>query len=376
MPSPLQAARALRKTIDAGARTTDGATSVVADETVEAMTQAGLYGIMAPREVGGAELPLVEAIDVLAEVARADGSAGWCLMANASTVSLFGAYLDDAFIDEMFGAGVPRVAFGTNYGTAQPEDGGYRISGRYAFGSGIAHARWIGAGLIHPADPEQILFCALPADQAKILGNWDVMGLQETGSFDYAVNDVWVPEAATFPFVSPVRRRGGPVFELGVIPLTAAAHAGFAIGVVRRALDELAALARCKQRFGAASTLAENERFLITLGTLEGRARAAASWVHETYARAEDTVQRTGKPDPADVLALRQSAVHVTQDGADVVREAYLLAGTTALRSGPLARCFSDIHAGTQHYITGTIPPLELGRQLVEAAPDSALDAP
>jgi hypothetical protein len=262
MPSPLQAARALRKTIDAGARTTDGATSVVADETVEAMTQAGLYGIMAPREVGGAELPLVEAIDVLAEVARADGSAGWCLMANASTVSLFGAYLDDAFIDEMFGAGVPRVAFGTNYGTAQPEDGGYRISGRYAFGSGIAHARWIGAGLIHPADPEQILFCALPADQAKILGNWDVMGLQETGSFDYAVNDVWVPEAATFPFVSPVRRRGGPVFELGVIPLTAAAHAGFAIGVVRRALDELAALARCKQRFGAASTLAENERFL------------------------------------------------------------------------------------------------------------------
>ncbi len=374
--SLLEAARDLRRSIDANAAAAGDAARTLPAATVEAMSRAGLYGALAPPELGGAGLSLADGIDVIAEVARADGSAGWCLMASAVTASFLGAYLDDDFVAGMFAGGVPRVAGGSNYCSAVREPGGLRVSGRWSFGSGIAHASWVGVPVLDPDDPQQIVMCTLPAGSVEILGNWDVAGLCATGSFDYAAADVRVPDGGTFALLAPQRRRGGPAFELGVLAVTAAGHAGWAVGVVRRALDELAALARRKQRLGAATTLAGSERFLVALGTLEGRARSAAAWVRESFARAEEAAGRTGKADPGLVHGLRQATAHATQDGADVVREAYLLAGTTALRAGPLARCFRDAHAGSQHYITGTIPALELGQQLVDEAPESALDAP
>jgi alkylation response protein AidB-like acyl-CoA dehydrogenase len=377
----LEAARDLRRQIDANAVRAGDAP--VPRETVEAMHAAGLYGILAPREVGGAELPLVDVLEVVSEVARADGSAGWCLMAASGVVAFFGAYSADDFAARMFSGGVPRMAFGSNYGTSVREGEGYRVSGRYSFGSGIAAATWVGAGFWAPgAEPAvlrfpnpDILFGAVPAEQVKLLGNWDVLGLQSTASWDYEVRDAWIPLGGTFPFAVPVRRRGGPRFELGVLPLTALGHGGFAIGVVRRALDELAVLARGKQRLGAAGALAQSERFLHALGTLEGRARASASWVREAIARAEEEVVRSGAADPERLRELRQAVVHVTQDGADVVRQAYLLAGTTALRAGPLQRCFRDVHAASQHFVASPGPTLEYAQGLLATAPDSALDA-
>ena len=106
-------------------------------------------------------------------------------------------------------------------------------------------------------------------------------------AFSNAVNDAFVPEGATFLFAAPTRRRGGPVYELGVIAQTAAGHAGFAMGVTRRALDELTALSKTKVRMGAGSFLSEDERFLHALGTLESRYHSACAWVRETFGAIE-----------------------------------------------------------------------------------------
>jgi alkylation response protein AidB-like acyl-CoA dehydrogenase len=157
------------------------------------------------------------------------------------------------------------------------------------------------------------------------------------------------------------------MYELGVMGLTSAGHAGFALGVVRRALDELTAIARAKQRMGSSASLRDSERFLIELANLESRARSAASWVRERFAVAEATALETGAADPTEVLLARQATVHATQDGADVVRRAYLLAGTDALRDGPLQTCFRDIHAGSQHFFAGELASIELGRALLAA---------
>jgi len=378
----LAAARDLRRTIDAHAARAGGAP--VPQETVLAMHAAGLYGITAPREVGGADLSLVEVLDVTAEISRADGSAGWCLMASNGVTSFFGAFASDAFVQRMFAGGAPRMAFGSNYGTSVREADAYRVSGRYSFASGIASANWVGAGFWAPgADPSvlrfpnpDILFGAVPADQVVLHGNWDVMGLESTASWDYEVRDARIPEGGVFPFAAPQRRRGRAHFEMGVLPLTALGHGGVAIGITRRALDELAVLARTKQRLGAASALAQSERFLHALGMLEARARAGESWMRETAARAEATCERTGTPDPAELRALRQAVVHVTQDGADIVRQVYLLGGTSALRAGPLERCFRDMHAASQHFIASPGPTLEYAQGVLESAPASALEAP
>ena len=374
----LEAARDLRSLIDENAVKAEG--GPVPTETIDALRAAGLFGAMTPRDLGGAELPLLESIDVFAEVSRSDGSAGWCLMAGASAVGFFGAYAGDDFVSRMFASGVPLVAgqFAPN-GTGTPTDGGYRLTGSYQFGSGIHYAEWVGAGfLVHPPEgsdaPARFLFGVVPKGEVELRGNWDVLGLGATASWDYGVRDAFVPEEATFLFAAPTRRRGGPVYELGVMAQTAAGHAGFAIGVVRRALDELTVLSKTKVRMGTGSYLGEGERFLHSLGTLESRYYAARAWVRETFERCERTAVETGKLDLRENNAVRQATVHVTQEGADIVRQAYLLAGTSALRDGPLQRCFRDIHAGSQHFFASPASTLDYARDRVSAAPVSALD--
>ena len=367
MTTPLDAARQLFDLVDRNAR--QAGSEPVPQATVDALVDAGLHAVMTPRAVGGGEVSVVEAIDVFAEISRADGSAGWCLMANAATIAFFGAWSTDDFAKALFAEGVPLAAgqFAPN-GIATLEGDGYRISGDYHFGSGVRHSDWVGAGVLtEPGDGSaaQMLFALMPADQVELKGNWHVLGLESTASVDYAIDGVWVPASATFDFFAPVRHRGGAGYELGVMGLTAAGHAGFAMGVVRRALDELAAIARAKQRMGSSAAMRDSERFLIELATLEGRARSAASWVRERFAAAEQTALATGAADPVEVALARQATVHATQDGADVIRRAYLLAGTDALRDGPLQTCFRDIHAGTQHFFAGDLASVELGRAVL-----------
>jgi alkylation response protein AidB-like acyl-CoA dehydrogenase len=343
----------------------------VARETVDRMHRAGLFGTMVPRDCGGLELPLLDSLDVFAEVSRADGSAGWVLMAGAATIAFFGAWAGDQTIDDLFADGVPLAAgqFAPN-GVALPVDAGYRLTGEYQFGSGINHADWVGAGVMTQpddgSDPAYLL-AIMPASNADLKGNWDVLGLEATASWDYGIHEVTVPASATFDFFAPVRRRGGPTYDLGVMVLTALGHAGFAIGVTRRALDELAALASTKTRMGAGSSLAESESFQLALARLESRAASAAAWTRQTFVEAERGAL-AGEIDPAACTRARQATVHVTQEGADIVREAYLLAGTSALRDGPLQRCFRDLHAGSQHFFAGDFTTLEMARDVLAAA--------
>jgi alkylation response protein AidB-like acyl-CoA dehydrogenase len=361
----LTAARDLRSVVAAGAD--DDAP--VPDATMKALVDAGLHGVLTPRDVGGSELPLTDAIDVFAEVSYADGSAGWCLMASASVMAFFGAWAGDEFARECFAAGVPLAAgqFAPN-GTARRDGDGWRITGDYQFGSGIVHADWVGAGVLTETDEgtnPDFLLALFPAAHATRVGNWDVLGLRATASEDYQVRDVFVPDGATFNFFAPVRRRGGAVYDLGVLGLTAVGHAGFAIGVTRRALDELIAVASTKHRMGAASPLRESERFLHELGTLESRFRAARAFVQEAFGAAQQSAE-DGTLSPAHVNAVRQATVFATQQGADVARNAYLLAGTTALRDGPLQRAFRDLHAGTQHFFASPAATQDFARDLLD----------
>jgi alkylation response protein AidB-like acyl-CoA dehydrogenase len=375
----LEAARELRSTIDANAAKAGDAP--VPQASVDALVSAGLYGVMTPKEVGGSELALLDSLDVFAEVAFADGSAGWCLMAGASTVAYFGAFAEEAFVSELFANGIPLAAgqFAPN-GTGVVDGDGYRINGSYQFGSGIHCADWVGAGfLLMPTEgsdePPQYLFTIVPKDAVQLKGNWDVLGLQSTASYDYVMEDVRAEKGASFLFAAPTRHRGGPIFELGVISLTALGHAGFAIGVVRRALAELRSISLTKVRMGSGSFLKESERFLHELGTLESRFRSLNAWTREAFAALERDVIATEKVNPKLCNVVRQATVHLTQEGADIVRQAYLLAGTTGLREGALQRCFRDIHAGSQHFFASPASTLDFARDLIGATPESAIDA-
>lgn len=349
----LDRARDLFPLIDEAAGKSQG--MPLSSDVVEAMRDAGLFGVMVPEAVGGTELPITDVMDVWAEISRADGSAGWCLMASAAATAYFGAWCGPDLTDVMFADGVPISAgqFAPN-GTAKVVGDTYVLNGKYNFGSGANHAEWMGAGVItEVAEGENpdYLFCIYPAAEAQLDGNWNVLGLQATASYDYHIDDVTIPAANTFNFFSATRHNGGPVYDLGVMVLTCAGHAAFALGVVRRALDEAIAIAQTKQRMGHASKLGESEHYLMQLGALESRYRAGKAWLYNTFAAAEAYVTEHGEPSPTLANECKQATTWVTQDGADVVRSAYLMTGTTALRDGALQRAFRDIHAGTQHVL-------------------------
>ena len=236
------------------------------DDVVEALADAGLFWILVPEELGGSEADIVTALAVFEELARADGSVGWSLMANATSSCFAAIYTGDEAAEAMFAApvrsggrpGIHAGMFGP-IGTLTVDDGGVRVDGNYSFGSGCGHADWFAAGGMvdggdGPAVDEYGLpdmrVSFLPRDQVQVTGNWDVLGLGGTGSFDYRVDDRHVDDPFTFQLLTASPQRGGPGYGIGLFALTAAGHAGFALGVGRRALDEVLDIARSKQRLG------------------------------------------------------------------------------------------------------------------------------
>ncbi|MEZ5207830.1 MAG: acyl-CoA dehydrogenase family protein [Acidimicrobiales bacterium] len=368
---PVARARALHEQLDAAAAATPVG-DPVPRSSIDLLAQADLLGLMVPAAVGGQELPLTEIVDVYAEVSRADGSLGWCHFAADSAAAYFGAYLDDDGVAEVFADGVPLVAgqFAPN-GTATVDGDDLIVTGDYQFGSGIAHASWAGAGILTQPegdDPGAYVFACFPVGLAELDGNWDVLGLQATASWDYHVRDVRVPRRWAFDFFAPTVHRGGPLYRLGVLPLTAAGHAGWAIGVTRRILDEARAIAAGTTRLGAGTSLADSERFLYEYGVLEGRFRAGRAWVREVCADAEEEARLHGAVSLTTANLVREASRHVNQEGADIARQLYLLCGTRALREGPIQRCFRDLHAGSQHFFASPAAAVDLARALLDEA--------
>jgi alkylation response protein AidB-like acyl-CoA dehydrogenase len=159
-----------------------------------------------------------------------------------------------------------------------------------------------------------------------------------------------------------VPRRGGPVYRLGVLVLTSVGHCGFALGVGRRSLEELARISTSKQRMGASTTVSEQQMFQHDFAFQDAALRAASAYAFEVFCDAQATVNRGDELSDEQRHRARQATTYATRVAADVVRCAYTWSGTDGLRPGPLQRCFRDIHAATQHIfvdnstLTGATP--------------------
>jgi len=369
---PLAAARSLRPLVEAHAHSD---ATPVDHEVVAAFAEAGLYGALVPKALGGLELSIEENLDIIEEISAADGSTGWTYLACATTSAFFGAWCEDGFVREAFADGIPLMAgqLAPN-GQGTRVDGGHRVSGSYQFGSGIDHAAYVGMGFIvtDGDKPPEFRMGVVPKTAIELRGNWDVLGLRATASYDYVADDVFVLESASFGYaapgsLAPIHRRGGPVYDLGVLILTCIGHAAWAIGITRRALDEVRSLAPTKHRMGATTKLAESDRFLHDYGRLEQRARASAGRIHSLFRQAEEAAE-LGSADAALSAEVRSATAFVTEEGAEIVRACYLMAGTTGLRSGPLERAFRDIHAGTQHAMVNPQHHVDWARTLMGPA--------
>lgn len=332
----------------------------LASASVDALEQSGIFALSGAREVGGHALHPATQMEVFAELARADVSAGWCAMIQSMTTGLVSAHLSDDALDAVFAPSYPRVA-----GTANPEgearrcDGGQRLTGRWSFASGIRHCGWVLAGarqldregqpLSTAAGAPRVHAVLAPTDALEIEDSWHVMGLQGTGSSHYRMRDVLIPEAFELPFGGPNPQRGSAWFDVPTVSFLCPGHAGVPLGAAQRAL-ELLREAATRTRFGAVGPIAERGAFQRDYGIASHRWEAARAHAIETLEGAM-AQREAGQPiTAADDARLRGMVAWVTDTCVEIVRFAHhSLGGAANFEEHPLQQLLRDIQAASQH---------------------------
>lgn len=364
-------ARALGPMLDAAASAQE-TRSELAPEVVAAMDRAGIFSLMAPREVGGGEAHPRDLIDVIAELSYWDGSAGWYAHAVMTGGAVAGANLGDRAVAAIFPEGrfVHAAGQAAPTGKAVREGDGYRISGRYSFGSGTPHAQYIVGGyVLHeggqpvmgPFGQPVMLIGLAPRETVTFRGNWDVVGLRGTGSYDFTVNEQVLHEDFFHDTTAPVQRRGGALYRMGFMALPCISHGAFAVGATRRILDEWASFARTKMR-GDGVKQNEMTTFHRDIAVHEADARAAEAYFRTTFDKLYAAAE-TGETDEQLRLDGRLSASHAFVVAMRVAQAAFAACTTTAIRNRhPLQRAYRDIIAGNAHFLTAEQSLIDAGR--------------
>ena len=301
--------------------------------------------------------------EVIEALAAIDASTAWCTMVGATTLALPAVFLPDEAIAQMFdGRRAPRAA-GVFMPTGQAirVAGGYRVTGRWAFASGIRHSRWVLATARGFGGGEEMLrryVLVSPTAAVQIHDNWQVAGLQGTGSCDFSATDLFVPGAFVWDADLARPHRGGPLYGLGLPGFVANEHAAFASGIARRALATLVEIAESTQRgLGLkVSLLASRPTVQRAIARAELRLRSARALAIEVFEGIWATVSSGGVVTPRTHGDARAVATFATEVALDVTESAFRYAGGRALfLSHILQRCWRDMNAAAQHFVVSDV---------------------
>ncbi len=322
--------------------------------SVAALRDSGLLALTLPEVLGGAEADPVLQSEVFEAVSYINPAAGWCLFIWSASIGMAGAFLPDTAIARMFaGERVPTAAAALMPGRMTAVKGGYSLSGRWSWGSGIRHAEWVLVstkttrdGTIEPR------IAVVPTAGVEIIDNWHVMGLGGTGSCDFATSELFVPEEFTYP-VAARPNRGGPLYRLGMPGFVTNEIPAFAIGVARRALDEVMELARSKSRgYRKPISIVGRAAFQRMAGESELKLRAARALANEVAEKSWRTVCEDRVCDPRMQAEMRAAGVMVMDAALEVATGAFRFGAGSAVRlENVLQRCFRDLQPASAHYM-------------------------
>jgi alkylation response protein AidB-like acyl-CoA dehydrogenase len=328
---------------------------------LDKLHEAGLFRLLLPRSSNGIETDPVTFFHVMETIASADASTAWCL-SQAGGCAMSAAYLDLPVAHAIFG-GDPRAVLAWGPGprvTAIECEGGYKVSGVWAFASGGRHATWLGAHCpIFAADGSPKSDAnGIPLERTMLVRTedvewtdiWNTVGLRGTASDQFALNDFFVraDHSITREFDRECRE-GGPLYRMGAGTCYQVGFAGVACGIARGALDNFVDVARNKVPRGARSTLRDNAVVQTGLAQAEVNLRAARGFVLQSMADIWKDLVAGASITVAQRITVRMAATHAIHKAREAVDFAYNAAGATAIfENHPLERRFRDIHTVTQ----------------------------
>lgn len=328
-------------------------------DIVDLVKRTGAFRMYVPSELDGPAVDAWESLRVLEELAYHDGAVGWCSMIG-STTSLTASTLPDPFARQIFGS--PDAiggGFAMPNGHAVVVDGGLRVTGRWSWGSGTRHCTSIAGGCrivdedgnFSPrADGLAFPFVFFDPADVEFIDNWDVSGLSGTGSGDYAVTNAFVPEGRWVQMAVDTPLRANSLSRFSFFGLLACGVASCAMGIGRRSVDELVALAETKTSQGSSKPLAERPVVQTDVAIAEAKLAAAWAYMHSAVSGCWDAAEAGQSPTTEQRRQLRLSATHATHTAAEVAESMYKTGGGSSVyRSSPLQRTFRDAFVATQH---------------------------
>ena len=318
------------------------------------MADEGLFKLLVPRSLGGAQMDFVEYLRVVETFARADASVAWCVNQN-NVFATDAVRMPVETAREVWDD--PRAVISNGPPTpstrAVPVDGGYRVTGRWNFSSGIRHANWVAAlspcedGL-QSTEPRQEIVLLIPKDQVEVVDVWHVNGLRGTGSFSFEASDLFVPASRAYGPDDPPRETGA----LYLVPKVLMFATGFgtvALGVARSALDAAIEIAGKKVPVKRTSILRETSTTQRQIGEAEAGWRSARAFLQQAVSMLWDSARKNGAITAEERIRLRLAATHAIRESSRVAGVAYDVAGSGGIFvSNPVQRRLQDAQVITQ----------------------------
>ncbi|WP_433260847.1 acyl-CoA dehydrogenase family protein [Actinosynnema sp. CS-041913] len=350
------------------------------DDVVEMLRDAGVFRMCFSRAWGGPEMTSMEQVEVIETIAYGDSSAGWCAKLG-SDIGLHANFLDQDEARRMFRLDMHTAAVIMPIGRADKVPGGFRLSGRWPFGSGSTHADWVGSGAFvyengepyaspDGSNPHESRLFFVPGGQIESIDNWHTLGLRGSGSCDYRINDVFVPDNHTLTFDSP-KVPNGPLVQPEVIQRS---MCGVSLGIARAALDHAREVIATRVDRMTDTPWSQLERVQIALAECEAEYYSARSGVYKALERVwEVTADGVGTLD--DLTPDERGAPALTGWQAfgmarSVTRQLCDLLGASTLRDDdPLNRWLRDASAIRQHVTAGDRVTQSVGAYLLGAKP-------
>ncbi|WP_176599067.1 MULTISPECIES: acyl-CoA dehydrogenase family protein [Sphingobium] len=348
-------------------------------EVFEKIEQLRLHKLLVPKSLGGIGASITEHIDIIEKLSYADASTGWVVFASGVSTATAAGYLSTTAANHILASDARGFVAGAGgpTGVATVVDGGYLLTGKWSYGSGLLHADWSHSGaFVHEngkmrldqnGGPEHIIL-HVPIADVELSGNWDVLGLRATGSVDYAISDVFVPHAHTYSPSNPTIASRPEIFGIGMMPIVTIGHAAWAAGVARRILDELANYVRTKGM--RAGSLASSDSFAERFGEAQARTLSARAFLYKIWADIEAKRASLEPLSTRDITMIRLALSNMTYAAVEAGEFAYRIAGGESLRQSTMQRVYRDIHSGSQHITSSATVMQSCGRQLAGLATD------
>ncbi|WP_067721120.1 acyl-CoA dehydrogenase family protein [Nocardia yamanashiensis] len=347
-------------------------------DVVEKLRNAGVFRMGFPTDFGGAGLTSMEQTEVIEALSYADPSVGWCGMIGMDG-GLYSAFLSPTAVREVFAdADTVTAGFVSPIGRADRVPGGYRLSGRWPLGSGITHASVVSAGALTYTDGEQDrnangnpnwLVMLVPVDQVELIDTWYTTGLAGSGSLDYTITDVFVPEDHTFNFSRPKSRSGA----MAAPDTLMRKMAGVPLGTARAALDFAREVAAVKVNKATGERWADDYRVQFTLGQCE---MEYLTLRHAVYGSLEHKWRRLEGGATYDDLTPEERvgsvliALNAFRGALSIVRRLYdLLATTSIYKPSPMDRWLRDLNTMCQHVMAQDVIMQSAGASFLGGEP-------